>query len=411
MRDLACTLLILCSLTSFPADARDVLPEGARLDTAMERWMPDIVRDERIGGVGIVVIRKGRIIWSGHYGEQSPGVPMTENTAFNTASIAKTVTAETLLALAAQRRIDLDEPIAAFVKSPDIDRDPRYRLLTTRILLSHRSGLRNWPDDYADGKLAFDWAPGTRYRYSGAGIELAARYAEAKTGKTLRALADETLLHPWGIDRMAIAELPVWSRSNLAQPVDSDGKYLDPATLYPGLREGSGIGAAYDLVTTTNAYGKFLERLIAASKRSPTRRVRETILTSLAGDERYGCETAFSRRCPDRYGYAFGWQVQLYGRHTILQHTGNDEGETDLVYFSPDRRTGAAIFVNGANGWAAIVRALEIIGDEPELAAYYRGLVEKLLHRRLAPLADQGARGRKSGSSANASIDVPLPGR
>jgi CubicO group peptidase (beta-lactamase class C family) len=392
MRDLACALLLtVCGLISVAADARDVAPEAVHIDAAMERWMPNIVRDERIGGIGIVVIRKGRIIWSGHYGEQSPGVPMTEETAFNTASIAKTVTAETLLALAAQRRVDLDEPIAAYVKSPDIDQDPRYRLLTTRILLSHRSGLRNWPDDYPDGKLAFDWTPGTRYRYSGAGIELAARYAEAKTGKTLRTLAGETLLHPWGIDRMAIAELPAWSLSNLALPVDSDGKYLDPATIYPGLREGTGIGAAYDLITTNDAYGRFLERLIAASRKpSPMRRVRETILAPLAGDERYGCEPAFSRRCPDRYGYAFGWQVQGYGRHTILQHTGNDEGETDLVYFSPDRRTGAAIFINGVNGWAAIVRALEIIGDEPELAAYYRGLVEKLLHRRLAPLADPG---------------------
>ncbi|WP_447726128.1 serine hydrolase domain-containing protein [Sphingomonas koreensis] len=359
----------------------------------MARWMPGIVRDERIGGVGIVVVREGRIIWSGHYGEQSPGVPVTEDTAFNTASIAKTVTAETLLALAAQRRIDLDEPIVAYVKSPDIDRDPRYRLLTTRVLLSHRSGLRNWPDDYPDGKLAFDWAPGTRYRYSGAGIELAARYAETKTGKTLRALVSETLLHPWRIDRMAIAELPGWSRSNLALPVDGAGKFLDLAAVYPGLREGTGIGAAYDLVTTTNAYGRFLERLIATSRKSPRiSRVRETILTPLDGDERYGCETAFTLRCPDRYGYAFGWQVQHYGRHAVLQHTGNDEGQTDLVYFSPDRRTGAAIFVNGANGWAAIVRALEIIGDEPELADYYRGLVGKLLHRRLTPLPDPGGR-------------------
>ncbi|NWM54887.1 hypothetical protein GY652_26900, partial [Escherichia coli] len=92
----------------------------------------------------------------------------------------------------------------------------------------------------------------------------------------------------------------------------------------------------------------FLERLIAASQaKSETRGIREGLVTSLAGDERYGCEVRFTRRCPDRYGYAFGWQVQRYGRHTVLQHTGNDEGETDLVYFSPDRRTGAAIFVNG----------------------------------------------------------------
>ena len=389
MRKLIPLVALLTAPAMLPAQARDVAPAVARLDAEMERRMPDILREEKIGGIGIVVIRGGRTVWAGHYGEQSPGVPVSEATAFNTASIAKTVTAETLLALARQGRIDLDQPIAPYVRSPDLERDRRYRLLTVRILLSHRSGLRNWAYEYADRKLAFDWIPGTRYRYSGAGIELAARYAEAKTGKRLRDLAAETLLRPWKIDHMAIGELPSWTRGNLALPVDAEGKYLDLAAIYPGLREGTGLGASYDLVTTAGAYGAFLERMIATSAgRSPTRKARETILTPLAGDERYGCTRQFIRRCPDQYGYAFGWQVQRYGRHTILQHTGNDEGQTDLVYFSPDRRTGAAIFVNGVNGWAVIVRALEIIGDEPELAGYYRGLVEKLLKRRLAPWAD-----------------------
>lgn len=389
--------LAIAGFAAQPLAARDVTPAAARLDAAMARRMPEIVRAEKIGGIGIAVVRDGRLIWSGHYGEQAPGVPISADTAFNTASIAKTVTAETLLALAAARRIDLDEPIAAHVASPDLAGDPRYRLLTTRILLSHRSGLRNWADDYPEGRLAFDWAPGTRYRYSGAGIELAARYAQAKTGMTLRALTAETLLRPWAITHMAVGELPGWTAGRLALPMGADGRFLDMAPLYPGLREGSGLGAAYDLIATPDAYGAFLERLIAASRRgSETRAIRERIVTPLAGDARYGCELRFTRRCPDRYGYSFGWQVQRYGRHTVLQHTGNDEGETDLVYFSPDRRTGAAIFVNGANGWVPIVRALEIIGDEPELAGYYRGLVEKLLHRRLEPLPRKAGSGRGS---------------
>lgn len=230
--------LAIAGFAAQPLAARDVTPAAARLDAAMARWMPEIVRAEKIGGIGIAVVRDGRLIWSGHYGEQAPGVPISADTVFNTASIAKTVTAETLLALAAARRIDLDEPIAAHVASPDLAGDPRYKLLTTRILLSHRSGLRNWTDDYPEGKLAFDWAPGTRYRYSGAGIELAARYAQAKTGMTLRALTAETLLRPWAITHMAVGELPVWTAGRLALPMGADGRFLDMASLYPGLRRG-----------------------------------------------------------------------------------------------------------------------------------------------------------------------------
>ncbi|WP_163827505.1 hypothetical protein, partial [Proteus vulgaris] len=80
----------------------------------------------------------------------------------------------------------------------------------------------------------------------------------------------------------------------LALPVGADGRFLDLASLYPGLREGAGLGAAYDLIATPDAYGAFLERLIAASQaKSETRGIREGIVTSLAGDERYGCEVRF----------------------------------------------------------------------------------------------------------------------
>lgn len=375
--------ILLTLMATVSAEARTSRPA---LEVRMARTMPALLREQKLDGIGIAVIRRGRVIWTGYYGQQSPGVPVSRRTAFNTASIAKTVTAETLLALAADARIDLDEPIAGYVASPDLDRDPRYRLLTTRLLLSHRSGLRNWPDDYDDGKLAFDWDPGTRYRYSGAGVELAARYAQAKTGKPLRALAAETLLSPLRITEMAVAELPPWTTGYLALPVDKSGAFGPIDGLYPGLRMGSGIGASYDLITTVPAYASFLTALIARD-RGPAagRSVRETILTPLNGDPVYGCPGAIVVRCPDAYGYALGWQVHRYGDHTVLQHTGNDEGQTDLVYFSPDRQDGAVIFANGANGWVAITRAIELIGDEPLLAGYYRGLVETNLHQRMPP--------------------------
>ena len=86
-----------------PGQAQSItlVPPEARLKSEMNRRMPAIVREEKIGGIGMTVIRNGRVVWSGYYGNQSPGVPVTGETAFNTASIAKTITTETLLALAA----------------------------------------------------------------------------------------------------------------------------------------------------------------------------------------------------------------------------------------------------------------------------------------------------------------------
>ena len=94
--------------------------------TRINELLPPLLKEQKAAGVGIAVIRDGQVIWTGYYGEQAPGIPVSEKTAFNTASVAKTITAETLLALAAKGKIDLDEPIARYVSSPDLQPDPRY---------------------------------------------------------------------------------------------------------------------------------------------------------------------------------------------------------------------------------------------------------------------------------------------
>ena len=65
----------------------------------------------------------------------------------------------------------------------------------------------------------------------------------------------------------------------------------------------------------------------------------------------------------------------------MVMHSGSDAGENAFAYFSPDREHGAAIFVNGANGWVIITRIIEAIGDEPLLADYYRGLLQTVMGR------------------------------
>src|SRR5678815_288677 len=77
--------------------------------TRMKALVPGLLKEEKAAGVGIAVLRNGAVTWTGYYGEEAPGIPVSEKTVFNTASVSKTLTAETLLALAAKGQIDLDE--------------------------------------------------------------------------------------------------------------------------------------------------------------------------------------------------------------------------------------------------------------------------------------------------------------
>ena len=91
--------------------------------------------------VGIAVLRDGEVVWSGYYGEQA-GLALSAATAFNTASVAKTITAETLLALAAKGQIDLDEPMARYVANAELEHDPRRWRECARLLVAGSAGRR-----------------------------------------------------------------------------------------------------------------------------------------------------------------------------------------------------------------------------------------------------------------------------
>jgi len=359
----------------------------ARLDALV----PRLLSEYHCAGAGVGVVREGTLVGTRFYGEQGPGVPATNRTVFNAASVAKTVTAETLMALAAEGRIDLDEPIARYVAHPDLKDDPRYGLLTARILLSHRSGLLNWSYEYKDGRLAFVHDPGTQFSYSGAGVQLAASYAEAKLADDFEALAFRHLLGPLGVTDMSLGRLKPWLDGRVAMPMDAKGEYRPLAELNSGLVEDASgrWQASDDLLTTVGAYAAFLTGVIRSDwLNSAQAAQRATILTSLKGDAIWDCVPGPDVRCPDAYGHGLGWMVYRYGKHAVVKHGGNDAGENALVYYSPDTRNGAVILINGGNGIFVTVRILEQIGDEPDIAAYYRQLVKKHYGVALPPLAN-----------------------
>jgi CubicO group peptidase (beta-lactamase class C family) len=383
----------ICVLIAFLAgcSSTHVQPTPA-LDyvaSKLEAQIPVLLREERAAGVGIAIIRNGHVVWQGYYGEQAPGIPTSEATVFNTASVAKTITAETMIALSAKGMIDLDEPIKGYVDHPSLSTDPRFAILTPRLLLSHQAGLLNWAYAYEDGVLAFDHDPATRYSYSGAGMELVAQYAEAKTDHSLQELAFEHVLGPAGVKEMSIGVLADWTTGRVAMPMDADGAYRPIAELNESLARGGANGAADDLLTTVPAYAKFITALIESDWLTEEQIAeRERVITSLAEDAIFQCPELDWLTCPTRFGHSIGWQVYEYGDHKVIKHSGSDAGENAMVYYSPDTRNGAVILVNGANGWVIMTRIIEIIGDEPLIADYYRGLIETVMGRPMPPLVD-----------------------
>jgi len=93
-------------------------------------------------------------------GHAAPGIAMTTDTPFLSASVGKLFTAATALSLAQRGALQLDAPVARYLPPGTLDALPLEgdpNLITLRSILAHRSGL----PDYFDGKTR-DRAPNVR---------------------------------------------------------------------------------------------------------------------------------------------------------------------------------------------------------------------------------------------------------
>ena len=86
----------------------------------------------------------------------------------------------------------------------DLKDDPRYRRITARMLLGHTTGFPNWRAFEDDHRLHIHFEPGTRFAYSGEGINLLQLVVETITKKDLEELMQERVFRPLGMTRTSM---------------------------------------------------------------------------------------------------------------------------------------------------------------------------------------------------------------
>lgn len=182
----------------------------ARIDAVFSRFTASTP------GCAVNVLRNGASIYSKGYGLASLelGVPISPRTVFDIGSSSKQFTAASIVLLAQDGKLSLDDDVRKFLPElPDLGAK-----VTLRHLLTHTSGWRDYTDlmffggfderdhttdDDALGILrkqrALNFTPGSDWRYSNTGFFLLSIVVKRASGKSLADFAQERIFTPLGM--------------------------------------------------------------------------------------------------------------------------------------------------------------------------------------------------------------------
>src|SRR6185437_2594456 len=159
--------------------------------------------------IAIAVARGGKIVWEHAFGKSDieRQQAATANTPYYIASITKTITATALTRLAAQKKVDLDQPVNTYLRGAKIT-SPMWDVsqVTLRRLANHTAGLATYGRDCLVNDSVCDpspvtaiqrygvavWKPGEMFDYSNLGYgvlgEVVAQVSGADLDSALRRL-------------------------------------------------------------------------------------------------------------------------------------------------------------------------------------------------------------------------------
>ncbi len=365
---LLATTLCACD-SAYQAPVNELAPVASQTQD-YDQALAEIMQVHGVYTLAAGLIENGELVWSGYYGEQSPGVPASARSMFNTASISKVVTAETVLRLIKKGEFGLDDSMASSWVDPDLVDDERHQQLTPRIVLTHRTGFLNWRYMEEDEVLRFHANPGDEFGYSGEGMEYLRRFVEQKTNRKFEEWVQQLVFDPMGMGDSTVVARDKFA-SQLVSPYDQDGKVLQPNIHPPG-----SANAADDLFITIEDYAKFLtSNLNISQTEGDIDFLKQQLQSDISEHDNFRCVEKDERNCPETFGFGLGWFVFEYEDYKLVWHGGNDAHEHAVGYINPESGDGAIVFANGATGIMAMLDVLDLIDTKAELSDYYRLLL------------------------------------
>jgi len=306
----------------------------------IEQWQ----ESSKSPNIGLALIEDFKIVHSEVYGDMGEIKNAESEVLFDIASVTKSFSAYTVLSLVAEGKWDLNEPLANYWVDPDVKDNPYAQKLTTKHVLNHQTGFKNWRWMNESKKLEFDFEPGTKVQYSGEGFEYMRRAVEKKFGKSLDVLAKEQFYKKAKIKNSHY----IWNDKIDEEKVtighDENGAPMD-------LEKQTEIYAANCMLTTVDDLANF--SIAVMKKKGISEELFAELITPQA-NVRPGVS----------FGYAYIIFDDLPNGEYAIANFGSDPGVNAATVFFPERGDGMVITTTSVGGRAVVMKAIaEVFGE------------------------------------------------
>jgi CubicO group peptidase (beta-lactamase class C family) len=338
---IAAPLLALSATTAIAQDA----------DTIDAVRMAEIVAAEADSGafMGAVLVARGDDeVLSRAWGSADLewGIDNTTDTKFRIGSVTKHFTSTAAFLLAEQGKLDIDAPIATYLK----DTPKAWDAITVRHLMRHSAGLPNVTSLDGFGRLKYlptsqdeliatfrdlplEFEPGSKFEYSNSGYVLLSRIVENVSEQSLGEFFKANFFDPLGMNATGFDDSSkiLLRRADGYSPSSTGRINAD----YVNMGIPTGAGAMY---STTSDLKKWAVGLFGGKILS-----EESLAEFLKPDTL----DAF----PDN-NYAHGLIANTKSENVYYWHGGGIEGFNAWLGFDPESKTTVAVLAN-INGGAA----------------------------------------------------------
>jgi CubicO group peptidase (beta-lactamase class C family) len=367
---------VSCTQSKTTIERRIARVEGGLLSSQGDPPWNGMELEERmdhynVPGVSIAIINNFQVEWEKGYGvlEAGKSEPVTPQTLFQTASIAKPVVALAALHYIEMGVLTLDGDVNHSMVSWQL---PENKFtsgdkVTLRRLLSHSagvtvSGFRGYTkgeeipnlQQILDGEppanslpIRVDTVPGTLYRYSGGGYMVVQKLLEDVTGMSFPEIMEDTVLKPLGMKNSTFeSPLPEDRWSNAATGHRADGRAI-PGRWHTYPEMGSG----------------------ASMWGTPSDLARFAVVVMLAytgkSEDTLSQEIAIQMLTPQLESRGLGPLVYDDGGDRFyFLHPGGNEGYRTYLVGYPLRGQGVVIMTNSDNGDALWQEILNSVSNE-----------------------------------------------